>query len=82
MSSISRTAYVLDEPTMKMISTLVRYVSEDGFDGFLAHIEQTVTRVVRGDCDCGKPHEMPKVEASMVRLNLERLKAAVKEARR
>ena len=77
---MSGTAYVLDDPTMAMISTLVRYVSGDGFDGFLAHIEQGVTRVVRGDCDCGKPHEMPAVDASVVRLNLERLKAAVEEA--
>jgi hypothetical protein len=77
---VSGTAYVLDDPTMEMISTLVRYVSEDGFDGFLAHIEQRVTRVVRGDCDCGKRHEMPTVDASVVRLNLERLKAAVEGA--
>jgi hypothetical protein len=71
--------YTLDHAGMEMTSVILAYTAGPGFDGFAAFLDQWIARI-RTECRCGQKHDLPPVDISIVRGNLDRLKASVEGA--
>jgi hypothetical protein len=60
-----------EEEEQLAVALMAEYLAGPGFDGWLAWVDQQ-SRQMRDRCpDCGHPHELPEVDAAIVRANLE-----------
>jgi hypothetical protein len=74
------TGYLIDEGSFEMISMLVGFVADKGFDSFLAHLDQQV-KECDAACECGGELHGMSVTPSVVRGNLDLLRQTIEGAR-
>lgn len=62
----------MDDDDIYAIGIMAEYLAGPGFDGWLAYLDQQVAQMAIACPSCGHPHELPSVNASVVRANLAR----------